>query len=73
MRNDKFKQGPVRSGPCLFEGIWMKFYTVNNDYINHLKSFDPRVPDNYEGKKPFFGVVLEVNGISYNISQTQAW
>ncbi|MBQ4938338.1 MULTISPECIES: type III toxin-antitoxin system ToxN/AbiQ family toxin [Citrobacter freundii complex] len=43
----------------------MKFYTVSDSYISHLKNVDDRVPDNYGGGRAFIGIVLEVNGLKY--------
>ncbi|HAV1871900.1 TPA: type III toxin-antitoxin system ToxN/AbiQ family toxin [Enterobacter hormaechei subsp. steigerwaltii] len=43
----------------------MKFYTVSDSYISHLKAVDSRVPDNYGGGRAFIGIVLEVNGLKY--------
>ena len=43
----------------------MKFYTVSNAYINFLKKIDHKVPNNYQRKKPFIGVVLEINAHKY--------
>ena len=44
----------------------MKLYRVNNDYLNYLRMVDPRVPKIKSGKvRPFVGVVLSINGISY--------
>ncbi|WGO99788.1 type III toxin-antitoxin system ToxN/AbiQ family toxin [Saccharophagus degradans] len=43
----------------------MKFYTVEDSYIAHLKATDSNVPDNYSGKRPFIGVILEVNSLKY--------
>ncbi len=41
----------------------MKFYTVDEQYIAALKAAQPRkVLDNYQGTRPYIGVLLEVNG-----------
>ena len=47
----------------------MKFYEVDNDYINYLSEYEPRL---FHNKKPlqiqerkFIGIVLEVNGFKY--------
>lgn len=48
----------------------MKFYTVSDAYIRFLKSIDRKVPNSYAGKKPFIGVVLEVNGHKYLVPLT---
>ncbi|PNH98422.1 type III toxin-antitoxin system ToxN/AbiQ family toxin [Vibrio diazotrophicus] len=43
----------------------MKFYTVTDDYIKHLKQTDRNVPDNYQGKRAYIGIVLEINNVKY--------
>lgn len=43
----------------------MKFYNVTNDYINFLKKYDSKVPDNKQEQRPYVGIVLEVNGMKY--------
>jgi protein AbiQ len=43
----------------------LRFYTVNSNYITYLKTHDGQVPDNYTGKRPYIGIVLEVNGHNY--------
>lgn len=43
----------------------MKFYVVSDRYITFLKKFDNKVPDNYQGARPFIGIVISVNGIDY--------
>ncbi len=43
----------------------MLFYTVDDAYISYLKNIDRSVPNNYQGKRPFIGIVLEVEGIKY--------
>lgn len=43
----------------------MKFYTVSDTYITHLKAIDDRVPDNYKATRPYVGVVMEINGHQY--------
>lgn len=44
----------------------MKFYTVADDYVSFLQTFDKKVPNNggagYKGKKVYIGVVLEIDG-----------
>jgi protein AbiQ len=44
---------------------FMLFYTVDNQYIAHLKTVDSKVPNNYNAIKPFVGIVLEINGFKY--------
>lgn len=43
----------------------MKFYTVSNDYVNFLKTLDPKVPDNYGGKRPYVGIIIEIGEHKY--------
>lgn len=43
----------------------MHFYTVSNEYITYLKTLDRKVPDNYNGERPFIGVIITVNSIEY--------
>lgn len=44
----------------------MKFYTVDENYIAALKAEQPRkVLDNYQGRRPYIGVLLEVNGTKF--------
>ncbi len=43
----------------------MQFYTVTDNYIAYLKNIDANVPDNYSGKRPYVGVVLEVGEHKY--------
>lgn len=44
----------------------MKFYTVDERYIAALKGAEPtKVLDNYQGTRPYVGVLLEVNGTKF--------
>ena len=43
----------------------MKFYNIKDEYINYLKKYDAKVADNKKGKRPYVGVVLEIEGIKY--------
>lgn len=43
----------------------MKFYNIKEDYIKFLKQYDKKVADNKNGKRPYVGIVLEVNGMKY--------
>ena len=43
----------------------MRFYTVSDDYINYLKKFEARVPNNYAGGRPYIGLVFEINDFKY--------
>ncbi|HEN3280811.1 TPA: type III toxin-antitoxin system ToxN/AbiQ family toxin [Yersinia enterocolitica] len=42
----------------------MKFYVIADSYINHLVACDQHVYKN-KGPRPYFGVVLEVNGVEF--------
>ncbi len=45
----------------------LKFYDIDKEYINFLKTFDKQVPNiAYSSNNKFVcGIVLEVNGIKY--------
>ena len=38
----------------------IKFYVVNEDYIEYLSKFDKHVSWNKEQKRPYIGIVLKV-------------
>lgn len=43
----------------------MKFYNIQDDYIRFLKSKEDKVSDNKEEKRPYVGIVLEIQGLKY--------
>ncbi|MGN1301244.1 MAG: type III toxin-antitoxin system ToxN/AbiQ family toxin [Clostridia bacterium] len=43
----------------------LKFYNIDEEYITYLYKFDKKVPFNKESKRPYIGIVLEINGIIY--------
>lgn len=43
----------------------LKFYNIENNYINYLYQFDTKVPYNKNQKRPYIGIVIEVNNIQY--------
>ncbi len=43
----------------------MKIYTINDDYINFLKIYDSKVPDNKNGERPYIGIVISINELKY--------
>lgn len=43
----------------------MKFYHIADEYIEFLKSYDSKVPENKNESRPYVGVVLEINGVKY--------
>ena len=47
------------------ENETLKFYTVNEDYIDYLSKFDSHVSWNKEQKRPYVGIVLRVENYLY--------
>lgn len=43
----------------------LKFYNIDNKYINYLYQFDNKVPYNKKLKRPYIGIVIEINKIKY--------
>lgn len=46
----------------------LKLYYINGNYIKYLKLFDNHIQNNYDNaknKKPYVGIVLNVNGRNY--------
>lgn len=43
----------------------MKLYNVEDDYVDFLKTFDSKVPDNKIEKRPFVGVVFTISGYNF--------
>ena len=43
----------------------LHFYTIKNDFITKMKSLDSKIQNNYDGKRPYIGVLLVVNGLNY--------
>lgn len=43
----------------------MRFYTINDEFVNEMKSLEPKIQNNYNGTRPYIGVLLVVNGINY--------
>ena len=45
----------------------MKFYTIDDDYINYLKNFERRVWNNFdkENKRPYIGIIIMNNKYDY--------
>lgn len=43
----------------------LKFYNIDDKYISYLYNFDNKVPFNKNSKRPYIGIVLEINGIKY--------
>lgn len=43
----------------------LKFYNIDDNYIKYLYEFDKKVPFNKDNKRPYIGIVLEINGTKY--------
>ena len=43
----------------------LKFYNIEDKYIEYLYQFDNKVPYNKNNKRPYIGIVLEINNITY--------
>lgn len=43
----------------------LKFYNVDDEYIEYLYSIDNRVPFNKNSKRPYIGIILEINKFKY--------
>lgn len=43
----------------------MKLYTINDDFIRRIKQIEPKIQDNYQGTRPYIGVLLNINGLKY--------
>ena len=37
--------------------ILMKFYTINDSFVSSIKLIEPKIQDNYGGKRPYIGVL----------------
>ena len=43
----------------------MKLYNVANKYVDYLKNFDAKVPENKDAKRPFVGVIFTIDGNNF--------
>ena len=43
----------------------MKLYNVTNDYVDFLKIFDAKVHENKDSKRPFVGVIFNIDGNNF--------
>lgn len=43
----------------------LKFYNVDDEYIEYLYSIDNRVPFNKNNKRPYIWIILEINKFKY--------
>lgn len=43
----------------------MKLYNITNKYVDYLKNFDAKVPENKDSKRPFIGVIFTIDGNNF--------
>ena len=43
----------------------MKLYNITNKYVDYLKNFDAKVPENKDSKRPFVGVIFTIDGNNF--------
>lgn len=43
----------------------MRIYKIKEEYVQYLKSFDNKVANNKKEKRPYVGIVLEINEFKY--------
>ena len=43
----------------------MKLYNVANKYVDYLKNFDTKVPENKDSKRPFVGIIFTIDGNNF--------
>lgn len=43
----------------------LKFYNVDDKYIQYLYNFDKKVPYNKNSKRPYIGIIFEINEMTY--------
>ncbi|MCL2354603.1 MAG: type III toxin-antitoxin system ToxN/AbiQ family toxin [Oscillospiraceae bacterium] len=43
----------------------IKFYTIEDEYIRYLYKFDKKVPFNKGARRPYIGIILEINKHTY--------
>ena len=43
----------------------LKFYNIDDEYIKYLYQFDNKVPFNKNNKRPYIGIILEINNMTY--------
>ncbi|WP_248463861.1 type III toxin-antitoxin system ToxN/AbiQ family toxin, partial [Pectobacterium versatile] len=65
--SDKISDASQLWGIFAFEGMILKleFFTVDDEYIVHLKHHDNKVPNNYAMGKPFIGILFSINDVDY--------
>ncbi len=48
----------------------MRFYKIQDDYIDFLRAYDSKVADNKSESRPYVGIVLETDGMKYYVPLT---
>lgn len=48
----------------------MDLYNISEDYIDYLRSYDNKVPENKGSKRPYVGIVLSINNCDYYVPLT---
>lgn len=43
----------------------MTIYNIKNDYIQFLRTFDTKIEENKNEKRPYVGIVLQIGSIEY--------
>lgn len=43
----------------------MRLYNIKDDYIEFLKQFDHKVPQNKSGKRPYVGIIFKIDDYDY--------
>ena len=43
----------------------LKFYNIDDKYIEYLYQFDKKVPFNKNSKRPYIAIILKINGMTY--------
>ena len=43
----------------------LHFYNIKDEYIKYLYEFDNKVPFNKQCKRPYIGIVLDINETTY--------
>ena len=45
----------------------LKLFTIKDEFIDYLRKFDSRVLSNKQGKRPYVGIVCEINDSKYYV------
>ena len=62
-------QGVADALCYIFKGVLnlnrLKFYNIDDEYIEYLYQFDKKVPHNKNCKRPYIGIILDINNVTY--------